>query len=142
MKFEKKDVDGVVVVSVEGQLLGGPENADSFHRFFKSLLDDGKREIVVDLGNCAYASSQAVGMLMAVHASISKVGGELVFARVGDRVYDIFFVTGILVIFEVFDKVDDAVKYLTEKGSFTSRISHASRRAPEKPRLQPRDKDL
>ena len=49
MKIKKKEISGVVVVQIEGKLIGGPENSEKFHSFFKSVLDEGHRRVVVNL---------------------------------------------------------------------------------------------
>ena len=64
MKLSQKEVRGVTVVEVRGKLVGGPDNSDLFHDFFKQLLAEGKKYAVVDLGRTAWANSQGIGFLI------------------------------------------------------------------------------
>ena len=115
MKLTKKEITGAVVVGIEGKLIGGPENSDTFHNFFKTLLSDGHKNIIVNLHKTPWANSQGIGMLIGAHTSVSNAGGELVLSHVADRINDILAVTRLALIFKTFDTDDDASNYLTKE---------------------------
>jgi len=115
MKLTRKDVRGVVVAEIHGKLLGGPSESDKFHKFFKSIIEEGNNNVVVDLHRTSYANSLGIGMLIGAHTSISNSGGELVLANVVDRINGILVVTQLLLIFKTFESVDEAVDYLLAK---------------------------
>ncbi|MCK5408577.1 MAG: STAS domain-containing protein [Candidatus Krumholzibacteria bacterium] len=115
MKLSQKEVRGVTVVGVRGKLVGGPDNSDLFHDFFKQLLAEGKKYAVVDLGRTAWANSQGIGFLIGAYTSVTNAGGDLVLARVINKIQDILTVTRLLLIFKTFEAVDDGVDYLLEK---------------------------
>jgi anti-sigma B factor antagonist len=121
MKLVKKEVRGVAVVEIHGKLLGGADELDEFHQFFKSIIADDNKNVVVDLHRTAYANSIGIGMLIGAHTSIRKSGGELVLARVIDRIKSILVVTQLLLIFKTFETVDEAVTYLLEKANVGQR---------------------
>ncbi len=101
-----------MIVEVEGKLIGGPDNSDKFHSFFKSLLSEGKNKIIVNLRKTPWADSRGIGMLIGAHTSLKKAGGELVLAHVIDRIGDILVITNLNLLFKTFDNIDEAVKYL------------------------------
>ncbi len=115
MKLTRKDVRGVVVVAIQGNIIGGSGDSEKFHEMFKSIIDEGKRDVVIDLGRTSYANSLGIGMIIGVYTSLKKAGGELVLARVIDRVKGILAVTQLLLIFKTFETVEAAVDYLLEK---------------------------
>ena len=115
MKLTKQEISGVVVVSIEGKLVGGPENSEQFHHFFKSLLDEGKNKVIVDLTETPWANSQGIGMLIGVHTSLAKTGGELALANVSDRIRDVLVVTRLLKVFTVVDTVDQALLWVSDE---------------------------
>lgn len=114
MKLIKRDVRGVVVVEVHGKLIGGPENSEMFHDLFRSLVEDGKNKVAVNLRHTRWANSQGIGMLIGAYTSLRKVDGDLVLAHVIDRIKDILTVTRLLLIFKTFETEDEAVEYLVE----------------------------
>jgi anti-sigma B factor antagonist len=132
MKLTKKEVRGVVVVGIHGKLLGGPDESDKFRQLFKSIINEGKKNIVVNLRRTSYASSPGIGMLIGAYTSIRNSGGELVLAHVIDRIKNILVVTQLCLIFKTLDTVDEAVDYLLEKAEAGQDIDTDSKPAPSK----------
>ena len=113
MKLSKREMEGAVIVDVEGKFVGSPENTDIFHSLFKELLNEGHNKVVVNLGGSPWANSQGIGMLIGAHTSFANAGGELVLARVTERIYDVLTVTRLLLIFKTFETEDEALAHLT-----------------------------
>lgn len=116
MNLTKRDAPGAAIVDISGKFIGGPDNSEKFHSFFKGLVSDGHTNVVVNLGKTPWANSQGIGMLISAHTSIAKAGGELVLANVTDRIQDILTVTRLLLIFKAFDSEAEALEYLATKG--------------------------
>ena len=112
MKLSKREKGGAVIVDVEGKFVGSPENSDIFHRFFKSLLSEGWKKVVVNLDGSPWANSMGIGMLIGAHTSFANAGGELVLAKLSDRTYDILKVTRLLLVFKTFETEDEALAHL------------------------------
>ena len=111
MKLKKKEVQGAAIVNVEGNLVGGPE-AEKFHGFFKDIVSEGGKNVIVNLKKCPWANSQGIGMLIGAHTIVKNAGGELVLIHVVDRIESILVVTQLLRIFKSFDNQEEAFKYL------------------------------
>jgi len=116
VNLKKREVGDLVIVDIEGKLVGGPDESPEFHDFFKSLLGGGANEIVINLRNTPWASSLGIGMLIGAHTSVANAGGELVLAHVSDRINDLLNVTRLYLVFKCFGTDEAAIKYLTEKG--------------------------
>ena len=115
MKITKRDAPGAAIVDISGKFFGGPENSEKFHGFFKSLLEEGHKMVVVNLAKTPYANSQGIGMLIGAHTTLANAGGELVLANVTDRINDILIVTRLLLIFKTFESEAEALEYLSSK---------------------------
>lgn len=113
IKLVEREVSGAVVVEVHGKLIGGTDNCDTFHNVFKSLLNKGKNNIIIDLNNTPWANSQGIGMLIGAHTSVNNAGGKLVLAQVPDRIKDVLVVAKLGLIFKTFDSEDGALWHLT-----------------------------
>lgn len=98
----KADVDGdIVVVSLTGKLMGGPES-EALRGEIKKLLDDGTRKFVINMKGVPWINSTGLGALMAVYASIQRAQGSLRLCHVSDRIQSLFMITKLLTIFETF----------------------------------------
>jgi anti-anti-sigma factor len=113
MKLKKREEKGVMVVSVEGKMVGGSDS-DTFHDYIKALLAAGHRKFVISLKKVPWADSRGIGMLIGAHTSIENSGGHLILSNVGDRIDSILTVTRLLLIFKTFDSEKEAVDYLLE----------------------------
>jgi anti-sigma B factor antagonist len=132
MKLTRKEVRGVVVVGIHGKLLGGPDESDKFHQLFKSIVDDGKKSVVVNLRRATYSNSIGIGMLIGAVTSVRNSGGELVLAHVIDRIKNILVVTQLLLIFKTFETLDEAIDYLLEQEKSRQGIEADNKPDPNK----------
>ena len=99
--------NGVIVVYVSGAILFGEESA-SLRILVKDLLNKC-RQIVLDLGKVTHIDSGGVGILVAVYASARKVGGDIKLANLSSRANEVFHITKLVRVFEIFDKAEDAI---------------------------------
>jgi anti-anti-sigma factor len=113
MELTHQKTLGIMIVHARGKLIGGAEDAKTFHSLFQSLIHDGERMFVVDLVETPWASSQGIGMLISAYASVKRAGGQLVLANAVDRIKDVLTVTRLYLIFRVFHTVDEAIAHLT-----------------------------
>jgi anti-sigma B factor antagonist len=102
MKISRKDRDDVVVLALSGKLMGGPD-ADKFHDQIRRILDEGHRQIVIDLADVEWINSTGLGILIAAHSTVSKADGRMKLLKVSKRVDSILMVTRLNMIFESYD---------------------------------------
>ncbi|MEE9269818.1 MAG: STAS domain-containing protein [Candidatus Krumholzibacteria bacterium] len=113
LRLKRREVDGVVIVDVDGNLMGGPgPDSKKFHDSIKEPLSEGKKNIIVNLRKVKWANSKGIGMLMGASTSIKNAGGEMVLTHVTDRINTVFITTQLNRVFTTFDTDDEAVRYL------------------------------
>jgi anti-sigma B factor antagonist len=74
-----------------------------------SLLQQGNRKLLLDLGNVSYVDSAGLGQLVQVYATTSHNGGALKLLNVTKRLKDLLVLTKLLTVFESYDNEKDAV---------------------------------
>ncbi len=99
MKLRREDRDDVVVFYVSGKLMGG-DDADKFHNQVRAVLDDGFKNVLVDLGDVSWVNSTGLGILIAAHTTMTNADGKMRLCRVSKRVDSILMVTRLNMIFE------------------------------------------
>lgn len=114
MKISQKELYGAVVLELQGKLTGGPE-AETFRNIFKGLLDEGKKNIIVDLKKVDWINSTGLGILISGYTSVRKGGGDLVLCHVGDRIDSILYVTKLNLLFQSFDSLEEAAEYFKKQ---------------------------
>jgi anti-sigma B factor antagonist len=111
LKINTSSIDGVIVVYLSGAILFGEESA-SLRVVVKDLLNKS-HQIVLDLGDVTYIDSGGLGTLVALYASVRKIGGDIKLSRVGRRANEVLQLTKLVTLFEIFDKAENAVASFT-----------------------------
>jgi anti-sigma B factor antagonist len=113
LKFSHREIEGGVAVDLKGKLTGGPE-AETFRDLFKGLVDDGHKNVVVNLKDVDWISSTGIGILMRAYKTIRETDGQFVLVHVGDRTQQIFNVLRLYDIFKILETEEDAKKLFLE----------------------------
>jgi anti-sigma B factor antagonist len=107
MRFDVSDREGILVVTLEGDAMGGPDGSALLDRLH-ILRQEGRRDVVADLGGLNSMNSSGLGMLIAALSSVRNGGGDLRLARVGDRVRQLLHITKLAGVFRQFPTVEEA----------------------------------
>lgn len=108
MKLEIIHNKNATVLKLEGKLLGGPflmEMSDALHK----LIDEGKKNVVVDVGGVSMITSTGIGILISGYTTMKNAGGYFKLANVSDRAKGLLHVTNLDNIFEYYSSTKDAV---------------------------------
>jgi anti-sigma B factor antagonist len=111
MKIKKKEVDGITVLELSGEMYGGPENMKLVD-VVSELADEKKLDLVINLSKVKWISSTGLGILVSARSRFAKDGGVVKLAHPNERVLGILQVTRLNLIFDVFGSEDEAVASL------------------------------
>ncbi|MBF0118687.1 MAG: STAS domain-containing protein [Desulfobacterales bacterium] len=64
--------------------------ANSFRSELHSLLQESPKELIIDLGGVDIVDSVGIGIIIAAHNSINKLGGKLKIVNIAKNTYDLF----------------------------------------------------
>jgi anti-sigma B factor antagonist len=109
MQIEQRIAGEVAIVKVTGDITLGKGGDVILKDKINSLLQQGHRKLLLDLGNVSYVDSAGLGQLVQVHATTTRQGGTLKLLSVTKRLRDLLVVTKLLVVFDAFDSEADAL---------------------------------
>lgn len=89
------------VVRPERRMVGDVET-DEFLAIVKQLNDEGRKFLVVDLGEIDWVSSPGLGALVDAHQRFAKRGAHVLLARVDKRIHNLLIITRLSLVFETF----------------------------------------
>lgn len=98
--FARTDMTDAALIKLTGEEIG---------RIVSALQQP---KVVVDFGRVERLSSATLGMLVAVHKTIGKQGGQLRLANVDAKLFDIFKITKLDRVLTICKSTDDAVESL------------------------------
>lgn len=116
LKITDRDVDGVIVLALDGRIVLGEETS-ALREKVKSLLAEGKKNIVLNLSNVTLIDSSGLGTLVATYSSAKTSGASLRLSNLGSRFNDLLQVTKLYTIFEVSDTEANAISAMAKKAS-------------------------
>ncbi len=79
---------------------------------FRSLVQRGKKHVIINLGDVEWISSTGIGILIRGYKTVREAGGDFVLVRVGERTQQVFNVLRLDRIFNVLADEDEAFAYL------------------------------
>ncbi|MEK6570379.1 MAG: STAS domain-containing protein [Bacteroidota bacterium] len=108
MEFKIKHEKGVTIISLKGEVIGGPD-ATELRRQLHSLIDQGQKKIVIDLGQVELMNSSGLGMLIGGLTTVRNAGGDLRLAKASTKILSLFTVTKLSKVFTHYDSVKSAI---------------------------------
>jgi anti-sigma B factor antagonist len=108
MKLNYREEKGAVIIEPKGKIMGGPEST-ALHDLLHELIDQGKKNVVIDLGKVDWMNSTGLGLLISGLTTLRKAGGELKLANVTEKIQSLLTITKLITIFKSYDSVDEAV---------------------------------
>lgn len=109
MKIKTTEKYGAVIIELKGNVMGGPETQE-FSDLLHKLLDENKKNVVVDLADCKFMNSSGLGMLISGYTTMKNGSGSLKLANATEKIESLLVITKLITIFEHFNSVDEAVK--------------------------------
>ena len=108
MKIKDQIIHDVTVISLDGNLMGGPE-AVSLNETINRYLDEENLKIVIDLEKVERINSSGLGILIKALHTFKSNGGELKLANVKHNISKLLHITKLNTILETYDTVESAV---------------------------------
>lgn len=108
LKMTNREVNGVSVVTLDGRIVLG-EESNALREKLKSLIAEGKKQIVLNMDNIKYIDSTGLGALVAAHCSAKTQGASLRLCHLGSKLRELLQITKLVTVFEVYDTEAAAV---------------------------------
>ncbi len=109
LTIQPREVSHVTILDVTGRIVLGDEIHD-LRDSIRSLLDQGKKKIILNLAGVDYIDSSGVGELVGCYTTVRNAGGELKLLNLTQKVKDVLHVTKLYTVFDIKDDEFTAVK--------------------------------
>jgi anti-sigma B factor antagonist len=109
MKIKQSPQDNAMVLEVSGKIMGGPD-FDKFKGEIQSLVDEGHKNVILDLSGVPWINSTGLGILITGYHSVKAAEGSMKICNVKERVLSIFYISQLENIFDVYETREEALK--------------------------------
>ena len=109
MDLDFRKSNDVIIIELGGKIMGGSDSV----RFFEQLgawLNEGYRQFVIDLANVDWMNSSGLGILIRALKTIRDSKGSLKLANLTEKIKDILTITKLLVVFQTYGSLDEALE--------------------------------
>jgi anti-sigma B factor antagonist len=103
-----RDSGPVTVVELSGRLTLGEASA-LLRKTIRGLLEDQRKNILLNLGDVDYIDSSGIGELVSGFTAVKNQGGDLKLLNLTKRVRDLLQITKLYTVFEVFTDESTAI---------------------------------
>lgn len=103
----RKEAGGVVVVTVDGQLIVG--NRQELKQQVIDALDGGARKFIVDFTRTGYIDSSGLGVLVSLSKKIREQNGDLRLAGLNEDLQTLFELTKLDTLFTITRTTQEAL---------------------------------
>ena len=107
MEFDRREQGNIVIFSLTGRL--DLSNGGKLKEEIKKSLTSGKTSIHLNLGNVEFVNSSGLGALVSIMKEIRLQKGRLTLSDMADYVQEIFDITQLSHIFEIFATEKEAL---------------------------------
>ncbi|WP_234567537.1 STAS domain-containing protein [Rhodohalobacter sp. 614A] len=109
MKTNVSEKYGCAIIELKGNVMGGP-STEEFSDLLHSLVDEGKINVIVDLGKVKFMNSSGLGMLIGGLTTMKKADGDLRICRADNKIESLLVVTKLITVFKHYKTLDEAIK--------------------------------
>src|SRR5689334_5395991 len=107
-KIEKRQIGDVTILDMGGKMQIG-ESSALFRNTIHGLVEEGRRQILLNLKGITQIDSTGLGELIASYNTLDKKGGRVKLFHLTQRVREFMIVTKLLTVFDVYESELEAL---------------------------------
>jgi anti-sigma B factor antagonist len=109
MKASTRQVNGVTIVDLNGRITVD-EGSILLRDTIKQLTGQGRKQILLNLGEVNYIDSSGIGELVNAFTRLRDQGGELKLLNLTQKVHDLLQITKLYAVFDIEDDEATAIQ--------------------------------
>ena len=112
--LKSRVVGTITILAPNGYLTGG-EETDELQKAIQTLGDEGNKHLIINLSETQHLNSTALGVLISAHSNYVRRGGHMKLCAVDKRIENIFVITKLSMVFDVYSTEEQAIASFAER---------------------------
>ncbi len=108
LSISERQAGDVTILDMKGKVTIG-EGSVALRNTIRRLLGEGKKSILLNLGNVKYVDSSGIGELVSSYTAVNKESGKLKLLNLTQKIQDLLAITKLLTVFDTFDDEGEAL---------------------------------
>jgi len=101
LTINKRESGNVVILDLNGQITLG-DTAASLRDTVRQLLEEGRKNILLNLAAVPYMDSSGLGQLVGSFATVTSRGGQFKLVNLQTKLQSLMYVTKLIALFDVY----------------------------------------
>lgn len=114
--LKSRQVGSIAILAPKGYLMGGDET-DELEKAIQRLSEEGNKNLVINLSETQHLNSTALGALIRARDGYVRRGGQMKLAALDKHIENIFVITKLSMVFDVYATEEQAIASFAEKES-------------------------
>ena len=108
LNIKERQAGSVTVLDMQGRITIG-EGSVALRNTIRKLLEEGKKNILLNLAGVGYVDSSGIGELVSSFTAVNKEGGKLKLLKLTQKIQDLLAITKLLTVFDTFEEEQEAI---------------------------------
>jgi anti-sigma B factor antagonist len=108
VKIREEKFNDAVVCFLEGEI--NINNSPELRKAFDGLIEKSQKKVIVNFSAVSYIDSSGLATLIEMFQRLKKIGGSLRFSNMEQKIRNVFEITKLHKLFEIFDTQEAALK--------------------------------
>jgi anti-sigma B factor antagonist len=108
VKIREENRNGTVICFLEGEI--NINNSPELRKTFDGIIGRNEKKVIVDFSAVSYIDSSGLATLIEMFQRLKKIGGRMRFSNMEQKIKNVFEITKLHKLFEIFDTQEGALK--------------------------------
>ena len=108
LSIKDRQAGDVTIFDLSGKITIG-EGSVQLREAVRRMLDEGRKKILLNLGDVSYVDSSGIGELVSSYTTTGNNGGQLKLLNQTKKIHDLLTITKLVTVFETHDNEATAV---------------------------------
>ena len=108
LNIKDRQVNDVTILDLSGKITIG-EGSVQLREAVRRQLDEGRKKILLNLGDVSYVDSSGIGELVSSYTTTNHNGGQLKLLNQTKKINDLLTITKLLTVFDVYESEPEAL---------------------------------
>ncbi len=108
LNITERQAGDITILDMNGKVTIG-EGSVALRTTIRRLLGEGKKNILLNLGQVGYVDSSGIGELVSSFTAVNKEGGTLKLLNLTQKIQDLLAITKLLTVFDVYESENEAL---------------------------------
>ena len=108
LNISERQAGDITILDLSGKITIG-EGSIALRSTIRRLLEEGKKKILLNLGEIGYVDSSGIGELVSSFTTVNREDGSLKLLNLQQKVQSLMAITKLLTVFDVFEDEGDAL---------------------------------